>query len=404
MLAAFSVALPATAAPQLGSLKKKAEEAAKKKLEEATKKASADSAKAKAASDSAKAKSADSAQTGAAAASGAGSAGATPAKADPKIWDNYDFVPGNKVIFYTDFSEDKVGNFARGLKFVTGQMDVVERDGIKVLRATDRSSFRIPVGKRLPQRFTLEIDLIAPPVDCCGYEVFSVEGGPERDRGAESAEIHWHPSGVVIIGGDKNQTVNMPEALRPQFMGKLAHVRILMDSAYFKMYVNERRMFNIPEFKFRRDSVILTHVFGSPEDNMAVFITSIRVAESETDVLYDALAAKGRWSTQGILFATGKAELQPESRPVLKEIAATMKDHGDLKILIEGHTDNVGSSAANLTLSDARAAAVKAALVADFGIAADRMSTKGFGDTKPSVPNATPVGRAQNRRVEIVKQ
>jgi hypothetical protein len=61
-----------------------------------------------------------------------------------------------------------------------------------------------------------------------------------------------------------------------------------MDSAYFKMYVNERRMFNIPEFKFRRDSVIRMHVFGSPEDNMAVFITSVRVAESETDVLYDA--------------------------------------------------------------------------------------------------------------------
>lgn len=406
LLAALSVSLPATASPQLGGLKKKAEEAAKKKLDEATKKASADSAKAKAAGDSAKAKSGgDEAKAPAAAASGAdaSSAGGAP-PANAKIWDNYDFVPGNKVIFYTDFSEDKVGNFARGLKFVAGQMDVVERDGIKVLRATDRSEFRIPVGKKLPQRFTLEIDVIAPPENCCGYEVFSVEGGPTRDRGAESAEIHWHPNGVVIIGGDKNQTVNMPEAQRPQYMGKLTHVRILMDSAYFKMYVNERRMFNIPEFKFRRDSVILTHVFGSPEDNMAVFITSIRVAESETDVLYDALAAKGRWSTQGILFATGKAELQPESRPVLKEIASTMKEHGDLKILIEGHTDNVGSSASNLTLSDARAAAVKAALVADFGIAADRMSTKGFGDTKPSVPNATAVGRAQNRRVEIVKQ
>lgn len=404
MLVALSITVPATASSQIGSLRKKAEEAAKKKLEEATKKASADSAKAKAAADSAKAKAAtDSAK--AAPPAGAGAAAATaPASTDAKIWDNYDFVPGNKVIFFTDFSEDRVGNFARGLKFVAGQMDVVERDGIKVLRATDRSELRIPVGKQLPQRFTLEIDVIAPPVQCCGYEVFSVEGSLNRDRGAESAEIHWHPNGVVIIGGEKNQTVNMPEALRPQLMGKPVHVRILMDSAYFKMYVNERRMYNIPEFKFRRDSVILMHVFGSPEDKMAVFITSIRVAESETDVLYDALVAKGRWATQGILFATGKAELQPESRPVLKEIAATLKEHGDLKILIEGHTDNVGAAASNLTLSDARAAAVRAALVADFAIAADRITTKGFGDTKPSVPNATATGRAQNRRVEIVKQ
>jgi len=395
-LAAFSSTVTTAQIPGLKKIKDAAKEAAKKEGIKKVTKPGADSAVA------------DSAAAPApAAAPGAPPAAAGPAAnapASPKIWENYDFVPGNKIIFFTDFSEDKVGNFARGLKFVAGQMDVVERDGIKVLRATDRSEFRIPVGKQLPQRFTLEIDVIAPPEHCCGYEVFSVEGGPNRDRGAESAEIHWHPNGVVIIGGDKNQTVNMPEALRPQFMGKLAHVRILMDSAYFKMYVNERRMFNIPEFKFRRDSVILTHVFGSPEDNMAVFITSIRVAESETDVLYDALAAKGRWSTQGILFATGKADLQPESRPVLKEIASTLKEHAELKVLIEGHTDNVGTPASNLTLSDARAAAVKAALVADFGIDAARITTKGLGDTKPTVPNTTAQGRAQNRRVEIVKQ
>jgi outer membrane protein OmpA-like peptidoglycan-associated protein len=89
---------------------------------------------------------------------------------------------------------------------------------------------------------------------------------------------------------------------------------------------------------------------------------------------------------------------------VLKEIAATLKEHGDLKILIEGHTDNVGAAASNLALSDQRAAAVKAALVADYGLSADRITTQGLGDTKPSAPNTTAAGRAQNRRVEIVKQ
>jgi outer membrane protein OmpA-like peptidoglycan-associated protein len=143
---------------------------------------------------------------------------------------------------------------------------------------------------------------------------------------------------------------------------------------------------------------------GTEEDGMAVYVTSIRVAESETDVLYDALAAKGRWVTQGILFATGKADVQPESRPVLKEIAKTLKEHPDLKILIEGHTDNVGSPTSNLALSDARAAAVKSALVREFGVDGSRITTKGLGDTKPSVPNTTSAGRAQNRRVEVVKQ
>ena len=396
LAASLLAATPLTGGAQIGSLRRKAEEA-KKKLDDASKKTAADSAKAKSA-DSAKAP---------AAAPASGGAPAPAAKADPKIWDNYDFVPGNKVIFFTDFSEDRVGNFARGLSYVGGQMDVVERDGIKVLRATERSEFRIPVGKQLPQRFTLEIDLIAPPVNCCGYEVFSVEGTVSRDRGPESAEIHWHPYGTVIMGGGQDMaksTVNIPEAVRPQLMGSPVHVRILMDSSYLKMYVNERRMYNIPNLKFYRDSIIRMHVFGGSEDNMAVFITSIRVAESETDVLYDALAAKGRWATQGILFASGKADVQPESRPVLKEIASTLKKYGDLKILIEGHTDNVGSSASNLALSDARAAAVKAALVADFGVDGSRITTKGFGDTKPSVPNATAAGRSQNRRVEIVKQ
>jgi outer membrane protein OmpA-like peptidoglycan-associated protein len=150
--------------------------------------------------------------------------------------------------------------------------------------------------------------------------------------------------------------------------------------------------------------VIRVFVKGNEETNGATFITSVRVAESETDVLYDALAAKGRWATQGILFATGKADLKPESRPVLKEIASTMKAHPELKILIEGHTDNVGTPASNLTLSDARAAAVKTALVSEFGVEEARMTTKGLGDTKPAVPNATATGRAQNRRVEVVKQ
>jgi OmpA-OmpF porin, OOP family len=382
-------------------LRRRAEEEAKKKME-AQKKAADDSAKTKA--------TADSARGAAAKAEGAAAAAPTavaPARSDPKVWENYDFIPGSRVIFYTDFSEDRVGNFARGLKYGSGPIEVVERDGVKMLRSTGRSTILIPVGKQLPQRFTLEIDVLTPAEDLAGYDVIAFEGGPTLDRGDESVEVNWSTTGALMIGGGQNagnSASAIPDAMQAQIRGKVAHLRVLMDSGYFKMYTNERRMYNIPELSFRRDSVIRLFVKGSEEDNMAVYISSIRVAESETDVLYDALNAKGRWTTHGILFATGKADLQPESRAVLKEIAATMKQHGDLKILIEGHTDNVGSAASNLTLSDARAAAVKAALVADFGIAGDRMATKGLGDTKPSVPNTSAAGRAQNRRVEIVKQ
>ena len=380
---------PAPVLSQIGSLKKKAEEAAKKKAEEEAKKKAA-------AGDTTKA-----------APQGAETTAAAPERSDPKVWENYDFVPGNKVLFYTDFSEDRVGNFARGLKYEGGPIEVVERDGVKMLRSTGRSTFLIPLGKVLPERFTLEIDVIPPTENCCGYEMLTFEGGATMDRGDESADVNWHSNGTLIFGGGRNMnnsTVTFPDAMQAQLRGSVAHLRVLMDSAYFKMYTNERRVYSIPELMFKRDSVIRVFVNGSEEENTAVYLTSIRVAESETDVLYDALMAKGRWVTQGILFATGKSDLQPESRPVLKEIAATMAKYPDLTILIEGHTDNTGTPAGNLTLSDARAAAVKAALVADFAIAADRITTKGLGDTQPAAPNTTAVGRAQNRRVEIVKQ
>jgi outer membrane protein OmpA-like peptidoglycan-associated protein len=401
MLAA-AVPLPVTSQGIGGALRKKAEEA-KKKLE-TDKKTAADTAKPKAATDSAK----STATPGAAGAPKAADAsGAPQAKADPKIWDNYDFVPGSKVMFYTDFSEDKVGNFARRLKYVNGPAEVVERDDVKMLRSTGRANFLIPLGRKLPEKFTLEIDVISPTVYMGGYDLVAVEGGPAMDRSDKSAEVNWQVNGMVIIGGGQNigmSQTQFPDAATAQNTGKVVHLRYLMDGAYFKMYSSERRVYNIPELQFKRDTVIRVLIRGGEEANQALFITSVRVAESETDVLYDALANKGRWATQGILFATGKADVQPESRPVLKEIASTLKQHGDLKILIEGHTDNVGSATSNLALSDARAAAVKAVLVADYGVDGSRVTTKGFGDTKPSVPNTTAEGRSQNRRVEIVKQ
>ena len=119
--------------------------------------------------------------------------------------------------------------------------------------------------------------------------------------------------------------------------------------------------------------------------------------------MYDALAATGRRATQGILFETGKSTVRPESAPTLKEIAAALSQHPDLKVRIEGHTDNVGVADDNMRLSQARAAAVKDALVKEHGIDGARLETTGLGDTKPVADNKTPEGRSSNRRVEVVK-
>lgn len=118
--------------------------------------------------------------------------------------------------------------------------------------------------------------------------------------------------------------------------------------------------------------------------------------------LYDGLKKSGRIAVYGITFDTGKALLQPASEKVLEEVRKLLDEHADLKLRIEGHTDNVGSAASNQTLSMARAAAVKTWLV-EQGIEDGRLNSAGFGDTKPVAPNDSEDGRAKNRRVELVK-
>jgi OOP family OmpA-OmpF porin len=104
-----------------------------------------------------------------------------------------------------------------------------------------------------------------------------------------------------------------------------------------------------------------------------------------------------------INFDTGKATIRPESRPIVDQITALMKQNATLKLSIEGHTDNVGTPAANKVLSEQRAKAVLDAVVAS-GVAGARLSSVGWGQDKPIADNRSESGRAKNRRVEIVKK
>jgi len=106
----------------------------------------------------------------------------------------------------------------------------------------------------------------------------------------------------------------------------------------------------------------------------------------------------------GIYFGFGSAAIRPESERVLKDIADTMKRNPAWTLRIEGHTDGLGSDAANLDLSMQRSAAVRDALVGRFAIAADRLSAAGKGEGAPKASNDTAEGRAQNRRVELPRQ
>jgi outer membrane protein OmpA-like peptidoglycan-associated protein len=120
--------------------------------------------------------------------------------------------------------------------------------------------------------------------------------------------------------------------------------------------------------------------------------------------LADALASQGRVELSGIYFDFASETLKDESLPVLAEIAAALRAHPDWRLTIEGHTDNIGGDAYNLDLSRRRAAAVQAALVQRHGIAAERLTSDGFGASRPKETNDTLAGRARNRRVELVRR
>jgi fibro-slime domain-containing protein len=115
------------------------------------------------------------------------------------------------------------------------------------------------------------------------------------------------------------------------------------------------------------------------------------------------LQKTGHFTVHDIHFAFNKTNITPDSAAILGEVATLLKNDPSLKLRIEGHTDNVGTAAYNLDLSQRRAESVKAYLVQNFNIAASRLTTQGFGFSKPIASNATAEGRAENRRVEFVK-
>lgn len=118
--------------------------------------------------------------------------------------------------------------------------------------------------------------------------------------------------------------------------------------------------------------------------------------------MLDALNRDGRVALY-INFETGKSTIKPESKPIIEQIVQMLKANPDLKISVEGHTDNVGNPKSNKVLSDDRAKAVVTAIIAQ-GIDAKCLSAVGYGQDKPIADNKTEEGRAKNRRVELVKE
>jgi OmpA-OmpF porin, OOP family len=312
----------------------------------------------------------------------------------PGAFVNFDFVPGERVLFADDFARDAVGDFPRRLSFVAGNMEIAEWRGSRWLRGTSwPSTFDIPLPETLPDRFTVEMEVV-PGRD---GQYLKLEFADRADQHVSARYFQRKASaGVSRVNG----AVAVGNTTEDIAAGTPFLLRVMADGAYVKVYANGVRVANVPSSTIGRSNRIRVELPGG--DEAPGYLRNVRVAAGGR-ALYQALNESGRVATQGIYFDTGSDRIRPESAPTLREIGEMMREHAALRLLVEGHTDSTGDDAANQQLSERRAAAVKVHLEREFQIPASRLESRGMGETVPAASNETAEGRQQNRRVELVR-
>ncbi len=313
---------------------------------------------------------------------------------------NYDFVPGDNVLVFDDYTRDNVGDFPRGFELVEGSFEVIEWQGERYVRALSGGMFAIPLPETLPEQFTIEYAVHVPHGNAYARLVTGRAWfGKSRDYTGTAVSIEHGRGGARSVGGMGPEALAGYGAANPG--EAIVPVRVLADGEHMKVYVGDSRIANIPNAVFPRSDTLFLAV-GSASADKPVLIGTMRIAGGGRD-LYDRLAEEGRVATQGIYFDVNSATIRPESGTTLEEIGSMLQDHPDLRISIEGHTDSDGDDALNLDLSDRRAAAVRDYMISNFGIDASRLESVGLGEAVPVAENSTSEGKQQNRRVELVR-
>lgn len=325
----------------------------------------------------------------------------------------YDFVPGEKILFFDDFSKDPQGDFPHKWSTnLSGEVVTLKNQNGKWLRISNNTLSFPQIKGKLPQNFTIEFDLVYPdeglrPPVTFG---FSEVQNPAKQK-LQHKDIFYFiiPSSIHQNIGYSNTLYSGTETTVEwnvnKHTNKLVRAKIAVNGTRIRLYVNEEKIFDLPKgfdknsyrnnFHFRSATII-------PDPKDGFYITNLRIAEATKDAR--SLLTEGKYETSGIYFDTNSDKIKPESHGVLKGIADVLKENSHLHIEIIGHTDNTGNEKNNQTLSEQRALSVKKYLNKTFGISDDRMTTNGKGQTQPIADNQTIEGKAQNRRVEFVKK
>ena len=317
-----------------------------------------------------------------------------------KAYANYDFVPGDTVVFEDHFTDDQDGEFPAHWELDKGQAVINKLNGTPAFFLTEGNYVqvypRMKTKTYLSDPFTIEFDFY-PTGGSYGPIVFLKY---TKDGNEEAGHVQFETRGSVSTGYfEKDFSGSYPGGESDDFFNKWHHAAMIYKNNQLKCYVDQNRVLVVPGVGFVPEAFGFGGI-GSQEN--PIVITNIRAAKGGAMNMIGKKFTESKIVTHGINFDVDKATIKPESMGTLNMIVGVLKDNPDLKFEIDGHTDNTGTPAHNLTLSQQRADAVRDQLV-KMGIDASRLTSKGFGDTKPISDNNTLEGKANNRRVEFVK-
>jgi OOP family OmpA-OmpF porin len=325
-------------------------------------------------------------------------AGTEVQEAKPELkWAKFDFVPGDRVIFEDDLVGEENGEFPSRWDLVSGNVEVAEFGGENVIMFRDGAPSIVPYFQEtkedyLPDVFTVEFDLYCSSSDFVLYLYDRKNQESGSPTGYTDLEISYYHMDFATSNSDYPNKENLAER-------RWMHVSVAYTNGKLKAYMDDTRLINIPRIDFDPKGITL-YTYHANQDRL-FYVKNVRIAEGGVKY-YDRVMEDGKIVATGIRFDTGKSTLKPESMGVINEIYDLMVKYPELKFSVEGHTDNVGDDASNMTLSADRAESVMNTLI-DMGIAGDRLSSRGLGETMPMDDNNNPEGRANNRRVEFVK-
>ena len=185
------------------------------------------------------------------------------------------FVPGSRELFSVDFASVPIGEFPKQLKTIQGNMTMVMKDGVPALRASDVGVLLVNLAERLPDDFTLELDVI--PKTCCNPWDLELEATPAQDGGPASMVMLWSPDALQTFGGGEGFSRKMPEDLRPLLPAQLSEVRVSVKGTMVVMYTNGQKLFTLDR-KIPRGRVLRVKLGGQDDNKYAVYLTKLRIA------------------------------------------------------------------------------------------------------------------------------